>query len=352
MTKRRRFYAVTLSTPASVEQAIAESSLVRVYPSPKYPGVTMLQFRDAPYSLTGRLSDSDFEQIRGALAPFTAAPDKKATIYARKAAINVLLYLEYVLVAIESGGWKRANGSGRPTWMEALDLYNDRQPLTQTAIARTEEIIQVMSEPEESDYGRRLADILKQKETLPANLRMLASAPVAYDRRQARDAAARTSQHVGTPGESIRVDFLEVLYRGAVNSSSGSTWLYKLRDSSGNQYTCWHDEPGETRQMINAVMGREEDENIWHQWLEKHTGMQERLPERFAGSVTVVAHQQYQGVKETVIRVDSHAVRDILICPACGGRYDQGDCTCIAEPSIYQFEPGEFDVEIAYKEQS
>lgn len=333
MSKRNQFWReLQLSTLQGILDAIATAHRVRVYPSQKYPGWTMLKIQNSAVEYTGKIPDVEFPALETALDRFTATPDKKATVYTRKTTVETRLYLEYAITAIEAAGWHPANSRGKPTWLEAHELYQDRQPINMEAITQADEIIEVMSQPESSDYGRRLANILEGPEAWIDNLPVLASAPIALKRRRAREAAAQASQHVGKVDEVIELDYLEVIYRRWVDTRNGPVKLYKLRDPQGNHFSAW-------------VSERFERVDEWHT-LSDMQAAPDSLPARFAAQATITAHHEYQGVKETVINIAPLSIRQLEICPGCGGRYDQNACTCILEPANYLFQPDSFDIEI------
>lgn len=314
---KRHVWRLPLLHLDSVADAIRRAYQVRVYPSRKHPGVTMLKIQSRQGETTGQLLDAEFAQLAAVLKPFTAIQAARSvTIYQRDARIFVRRYLEYVITAIQTSGWQPTYArEAAPTWHAALALHDDHQPVTPESINRVEEIICRMREPEPTDYGRALAEILQDETAHLADLPLLASAVVSFERRRTREATARVSQHMGTPGQPYQVDFLEVLSRRWVDTYRGQVLLYKLRDAQENQYTLWRDR-----------------------------GLPE-LPDRFCGEVQILKHTEYLGVQETVITL-TQPVTPVEICPACGGRYDTDQCTCILAPEDYAFTPSEFDIEI------
>ena len=313
---KKHFWRPTLTSLESVTSAIQRAYQVRIYPSRKHPGITMLKIQDRYGETTGQLLDGEIAGLITVLQPFTVTPDKKATIYSRDARISVQRYLEYAITAVQESGWQPAfTRESTPTWRTALALHDDHQPVTPESISLAEEIRAIMRDPEPSDYGRKLAGLLVGDTIHLADLPILASAVIAIDRRRNREALARVSQHVGTPGEPYQADFLMVSSRRWVTTRYSDVMLYKLRDANNNQFTLW-----------------------WEEGLPA-------LPDHFSGQIQIVEHTQYMGVRETVIKIPA-PVTPVELCPVCGGRYDLDQCTCILEPEDYTFTPDIYDIEI------
>lgn len=202
--------------------------------------------------------------------------------------------LAYAWAVIKLHGWAPASGYGvttRDLVSRALYPSNDRRtgdidfartlaPLAEQASAKAAEIAAFITSDDfsgDSEYVTNLKSIVAGELVSTRNFGLLVSAPQAYAKHQEKTlvrerAAILPSEHVAAVGAKITFTATVTAIR-FIEGDYGTTVLYSLLDEAGNVY----------------------------KWFASRDALGEDTGVQVTVKATVKAHDEYNGIKQTVI---------------------------------------------------
>jgi hypothetical protein len=181
--------------------------------------------------------------------------------------ISLLRYMAYVVKVINENGYvSRKNADyqlGKPSTCDMVGNYMDMREAkyepSDADIKEAKSIIefaQGMTVNENNDYEWNLSVLVKNEYVSSKSYGIAASIPAWVGRAKEQERKAQvvevTQSFFGTVGEKVEVN-IKVLAIKSINSEWGCTWLYKMIDSEGHNFT-WFGSPEKMSEDCTATI--------------------------------------------------------------------------------------------------
>lgn len=175
-------------------------------------------------------------------------------------------------VAIAKNGYRKADESNSNK-AQVIEMFEYSKTPSAEALAKADSIIEWCIANDLTDNFISNLAIMARKGMFEKKMAgMIAYAPILFDRCKQREEEAKTvcnSQYIGSVGEKIAIDVTAKLLSVFDNVYGGNTFLYNFLDDAGNVF-------------------------VWF-------GSKNLEQEKGTIKATIKAHQDYKGVKQTVV---------------------------------------------------
>jgi hypothetical protein len=179
--------------------------------------------------------------------------------------INLLRYMAYTVKVINENGYvSRKNADmGKPSTCDMvgnyMDMHEAKYEPSDADIAEAKSIIefaQGMKVNENNDYEWNLSVLVKNEYVSPKSYGIAASIPAWVGRAKEQERKAQTAEvtqsFFGTVGEKVTVNITVTVIK-SINTQWGCTWLYKMINSEGQNFT-WFGTPEKMSEGCTATV--------------------------------------------------------------------------------------------------